>query len=140
MFGKKNKDDDEEKKTKKEQGKSEEFLFNKEKNMIIKYLQDESHVIIPDDIIFIADGAFKNKKLTSVTIPFSCERIGHYAFSGCKNLTSIDLPSSIKEIGDFAFKGCKKLSSIELPDSVIRVGKGACNCTAICRHGKEGLY
>lgn len=116
------------------------FRLNNAKNTIIEYLLDESHVIVPDEIITIADGAFKNKKLTSIVIPYSCERIGHYAFCGCKNLTSIDLPSSVREIGDFAFKGCKKLSYIELPDSVVRVGKGACNCTAICRHGGGTQY
>ena len=93
------------------------FRLNNAKNTIIEYLLDESHVIVPDEITTIADGAFKNK-----------------------NLTGIDLPSSVREIGDYAFKGCKKLSYIELPDSVMRVGKGACNCTAICRHGGGAQY
>lgn len=108
------------------------FLFDKDKKTIIQYLANESHIIIPDNIEVIGDGAFKGKKLTSIFIPNTVHTIGHYAFFGCKKLTSIEIPTGVINIGDYAFKGCKNLVAIEIPKSVKRIGKGACDYTAIC--------
>lgn len=72
---------------------------------------------------------------SSLTIPESVKRIGHWAFSGCLglkevvilngctnieccafkdcyNLEKIDIPESVEVIGDFAFKECEKLERI----------------------------
>ena len=109
--------------------KSEPFELNKDRKRLIKYNENESHVILPDNIEVIGDGAFKGKNLTSIVIPETVTEIGHYAFQGCKNLTSLYIPQSVKIIGDYAFKGCKKLNSIEVPASVRRIGRGACDYT-----------
>lgn len=108
------------------------FLCDDNKTILIKYLANESHIIIPDGIEIIGDGAFKGKHFTSITIPSTVHTIGHYAFFGCKKLTSIDIPVGVITIGDYAFKGCKNLVAIEIPKSVRRIGKGACDYTAIC--------
>ena len=104
-----------------------------DKKTLIKYNDNDSHVILPKNVQIIGDGAFKGKNLTSIVIPESVTEIGHYAFQGCKNLTSLYIPKSVEIIGDYAFKGCKKLNSIEIPTSVKRIGRGACDYTAICR-------
>ena len=109
------------------------FEVDKEKKIILKYYENESHVNIPDGITKISDGVFKNKKLCSISIPASLKEIGNYAFCGCKQLTSIELLNGLAKIGDYAFKDCKNLPNIEIPSSVIRIGKGAFNCTSICR-------
>ncbi|MCM1524046.1 MAG: leucine-rich repeat domain-containing protein [Ruminococcus sp.] len=108
------------------------FLTDSDGKTIIKYLANESHIIIPDGTETIGDGAFKGKKLTSVTIPPTVHTIGHYAFYGCRKLTSIEIPAGVINIGDYAFKGCKNLVALEIPKSVRRIGKGACDYTAVC--------
>ena len=111
------------------------FEVDKDKKIIVRYLENESHVNIPDGIVRIADGVFKNKKLASISVPSSLREIGNYAFYGCKELTSIELMNGIEKIGDFAFTNCKKLSNLEIPSSVIRIGKNAFNCTCLTRKG-----
>lgn len=113
----------------------EPFEVDKNKKIIIKYRENASHVNIPDGIEKIADGVFKNKKLSSISVPSSLREIGNYAFCGCKQLTSIELLHGVEKIGDFAFKDCKKLTNIEIPSTVIRIGKNAFNCTCLTRKG-----
>ncbi len=50
----------------------------------------------------IKGGAFKNSKLTSVTIDNSVI-IGDEAFSGCKALTTVNMPATLDSIGQQAF-------------------------------------
>lgn len=118
--------------TEKKENEDLRFLLDKDKKIIVKYLANENHIIIPDNIEIIGDGAFKGKKLTSITIPNTVHTIGHYAFCGCRKLTSLEIPAGVINIGDYAFKGCKNLVAIEIPKSVRRIGKGACDYTAIC--------
>ena len=96
---------------------SKDFLI--EKNVLKKYIGTDSHVLVPDTITAIGDGAFKNqKKIITITLPESITSIGHYAFTGCRSLTSIEIPNNVTTIGDYAFKGCKRLPVIDIPESV----------------------
>lgn len=107
-----------------------EFLI--EKGTLKKYLGTDIHVLVPDEVVVIGDGAFKNQnKLISVTLPEDITSIGHYAFSGCRNLTSIEIPYRVTTIGDYAFKGCKRLPVIDIPESVRRIGRGAFDSTQL---------
>lgn len=139
-FGKKKDNTSQEQQAQKndrEEVRTEPFELSKDRKRLIRYNENESHVILPDNIEVIGDGAFKGKNLTSIVIPETVTEIGHYAFQGCKNLTSLYIPQSVKIIGDYAFKGCKKLNSIEVPASVRRIGRGACDYTAICRNNTD---
>jgi uncharacterized protein (TIGR02145 family) len=52
-------------------------------------------------------------KLTSVTLPDDGEtQISTAMFANCTSLTSITLPKSVERIGRYAFSGCKNLTSI----------------------------
>ncbi len=107
-----------------------EFII--EKGILKKYLGTDIHVLVPDEVVVIGDGAFKNQnKLISVTLPENITSIGHYAFSGCRSLTSIEIPYSVTTIGDYAFSGCKRLPAITIPESVRKVGRGAFNATQL---------
>lgn len=113
----------------------EDKEFEIKKGILIKYLGTDDHVLVPDDVISIGDGAFKNSKsIISITLPESVTSIGHYAFSGCKKLTSIEIPESVISIGDYAFNGCKRLPSIDIPEAVRKIGRGAFNSTMIIIH------
>lgn len=90
--------------TVKESAESNDFVI--EKGILKKYTGTENHLLVPEEVTAIGDGAFKkNKTLISITLPEHIRTIGHYAFFGCRNLTSIELPEEVVSIGDYAFKG-----------------------------------
>jgi len=68
---------------------SEHFII--ENNILTKYLADsETAVVIPDDVVRLADGVFKDCiSITTVIIPESVKRIGYYAFENCPALTTV---------------------------------------------------
>lgn len=109
--------------------------FQVEKTVLKKYLGKDNHVLVPDGITVIGDGAFKNhKEIISITLPDNIIAIGHYSFFGCKKLTSIELPDTLTSIGNFSFKGCKNLPVIDIPESVRKIGRGAFDSTAMLIH------
>lgn len=54
-------------------------------------------------VISIANNAFENQKLTSVTIPESVTSIGSKAFYNCIKLESIVFPNSVENMGEDVF-------------------------------------
>ncbi len=105
-----------------------EYIFNKDKNMIIGYLGNERDIIIPstiDGIVveIIGPYAFDNKNIDSVIIPYGVTDIEHHAFSE-NNLTNIEIPNNVTSIGMGAFKR-NNLTNIEIPKSVKDIGKAA---------------
>ncbi len=52
---------------------------------------------------YIAQGAFKGKRLSKVNLPSSLISIGAEAFMNCENLISIDIPKSVNNVGHRAF-------------------------------------
>ena len=95
-----------------------------------------------------------NKRITSVSVPETVEKIPPYAFNGCTGIRSVTLPDglisigknafascgfseillpdSLSEIKDAAFANCSKLTTVSIPGSVISIGNGAFqSCTAL---------
>ncbi len=57
-------------------------------------------------VIAIADGAFRDRNLESVTVPEGVVSVGWFAFSGCYQLSFVKLPASVSTIGYGAFENC----------------------------------
>ena len=89
-------------------------------------------VIVVDNnqiaVTSIADGAFANSSITTVTIPATITSIGDGAFSGCNNLEYVDLSNAsglvgltvdeVNRDGNGAFAGLSEGTVIVLPSSV----------------------
>lgn len=95
--------------------------------IITKYIGSDTTVVIPEDfngyvVSEIGDNAFKDSKVTSVTLSSTVEKIGVSAFRNCQSLTEINLNNVLKEIGNYAFIYCYALTSVTIPDSCKRIG------------------
>jgi hypothetical protein len=89
---------------------------------------------LPNSVLYIGEGAFKNSGLISVNIPAQLERIECGVFRGCTNLSSVTFFENpmLFKIGTAAFYGCTSLSSITIPNEVEKIEKSAFkNCSAL---------
>jgi len=95
---------------------------------ILGYSKTGGAVEIPREIngnlvTAIGREAFRNKRLTEVTIPNSIVTIGNNAFDE-NQLTNVVIPNSVVTIGNEAFC-CNRLTSITIGNSVSTIGTGA---------------
>ena len=88
----------------------------------------------------IADEAFWECRVTSVTIPSTVTSIGKYAF-GRTSLASMELPSRLTTIGEAAFAGCTSLASVNIPAGVTSLGDYAfARCTNLANLSMSGSF
>lgn len=97
---------------------------------IILYTGSSEEIEIPSEysgkpVTEISKSVFRNKNITSVTIPASIEKIGNRAFSNCAKLVNVNFSEGLKEIDNFAFSYCSKLAKVTLPESLTRLGEYA---------------
>lgn len=79
------------------------------------------YVNIPDTVTSIADSAFENSCLISITVPGSVKTIGTKAFYNSK-LQSLVLGNGVEVVGNRAFETCYSLTGAVIPESVISIG------------------
>ena len=71
-----------------------------------KYLGDEAHVVVPEEVTIIGEDAFYDcQNMVSITLPKGIQSIGSGAFGYCCNLEEIVLSEELKAIGNGAFRG-----------------------------------
>lgn len=73
----------------------------------------------------IADNAFKDSSVKSVTISSNVTKIGAKAFQNAFELKKVAMNNEVKSIGKQAFQNCEALTSLTLPDTVNSIGKKA---------------
>lgn len=118
----------------------EDFSFVKEGDPTILQNQD---VVIPSSILVagktyqvkkIADRAFFQIPMNSVTIQPGVEEIGAQAFWNVGGIEEVVLPSSVKSIGESAFYYCYDLKTLKLPSTLQSIGENAfygCSLTSV---------
>ncbi|MCL1928343.1 MAG: leucine-rich repeat domain-containing protein [Treponema sp.] len=94
---------------------------------IDKYTGTDTNVTIPSvingvPVTAIGNDAFKDKGLTSVTIPYGVTSIGNNAFED-NQLTYVSIPGSVTSIGNFAFS-YNQLTSVTIPSSITVINWG----------------
>lgn len=100
-----------------EQQNGKNIIIN---NVLYKCDTTESDLVIPEGIVSIAGGTFKdNNYIKTISFPSTLREIGAQAFLNCKNITTIELPANIVSLGKACFYGCKNLSKVVIPDSLI---------------------
>ena len=82
-------------------------------NVLVSYLGDGGHVVIPEGVTAIGASAFRNcTGLTSVSIPDTVTTIGQYAFYKAAGLTALEFGTGIKKIESNAFNNCDAVTEI----------------------------
>ena len=106
--------------------------MNIQGNTLVKGV-DEPHVVIPEGVEIIGEGAFLGySRLTSVEFPSTLTSIEVYAFYECTGLTSVVLPGGLTSIGMGAFQYCSGLTSVVLPEGLTSIGESAfIGCTGL---------
>ncbi len=92
--------------------------------ILLKYLGEESRVVVPEGITRIAGEAFAgNEAIDRVILPESIEEIGKGAFRDCLLLQTISFPERLWKIEAGAFENCVKLIRVQLPLKISRIEK-----------------
>ncbi|MBE6522346.1 MAG: hypothetical protein E7Z62_04370 [Thermoplasmata archaeon] len=82
---------------------------------------------LPEELINIEDRAFENCRFTeTLKTPYSLEKIGAYAFTGCK-FNSLTLSDSVLYIGEHAFENVPFLCEFKFPGHIEFIGEHAFN-------------
>ena len=103
-------------------------------NTIIAYVGKNVNgaVTIENGTKTIADGAFADCDITSITIPASVTTIGTQAFDNCTSLKTVtfEAGSQLATIGESVFDYCSALEAITIPAGVTTIGNNAFNSCA----------
>lgn len=79
---------------------------------LVRYIGEESEIIIPDSIEELGTGAFfANRTLNKVIIPDSVKTLGLQTFYLCENLFSVTIGNNVASLEN-VFGGCSKLVEI----------------------------
>ena len=98
--------------------------FEISNNVLSDYYCLGRDVTVPDGVITIAENAFKDKGLTSVTFPESVEDIGANAFSGNTFSSLVYIPNEDATVNDMAFDS-GVIVAIEGTDSCFEISSNA---------------
>lgn len=109
------------------------YYLGNEENLYLVLIKSKglntTSCIIHEQTRVIADKAFYNNDLSSITIPDNVIAIGEYAFQFCNPTQPIIIGQSVVVIGDYAFSDCEVRSDssadIIISKSVKRIGKFA---------------
>ena len=90
------------------------------------------NTVIPDNVVEIANSAFLDVDMNSITIPNSVTKIGNSVFWRNTSLTSVVIPNSVTSIGSEAFNICMGMITVTLGSGITTIGSYAFyNCNSL---------
>ena len=82
----------------------------------------------------IGASAFKDAKITYVSLPKTVKSIGSHAFENCGSLKTVFLNDGLDSIGLSAFAFCKSIETIGLPQGLTKIDAAAFGgCTSLMK-------
>lgn len=100
------------------------LIIDNKYHRIVQCVNDSAeHIIIPDGIEEIYDGAFYGCTLKTIEFPKSLRRLQIDAFFNCKYLESITLPKDVEYLGDYCFSYCFNLKEVRLLGGKVKTGE-----------------
>lgn len=96
--------------------------------ILLKYRQNDSekkNIVIPEQIQYIAENAFEDAIIASITFSNGLLEIGNYAFAGCEYLTNITITNNVVSIGEYAFSNCQRLETVYLGTGLAKIEASA---------------
>jgi len=112
-----------------------------EDDVLVEYIGQDKHVVIPDGITNIGKSAFQDTDIVSVIISDSVVTIDGYAFYNCENLEYVSLSHNLKNISLSCFGSCSNLKFLAIPTTAQYIGDGAfANINALTIHIPPSVY
>ncbi len=81
-----------------------------------------STVELPTALVSIADRAFHDSGLKSITLPGTTRKVGGYAFFDCESLSKVKLNSGLKSLGNNVFS-YTAIEKVVLPNTLTKMGE-----------------
>lgn len=117
--------------------KIQDGVFYDDENLI-RVLDWQENVVVPEGIKYIGAGAFDTRKVTneattlkSISFPSTLESIGKDAFLGNKALENVIIPENVTELGTGAFSGCTGLKTVAIQGSITELNQTFNGCSAL---------
>ncbi len=82
-------------------------------------------ITLPEGIVTIGKGAFKESAIRDVNFPSTLTRICEAAFDECRSLEMLNLNAGLKNIENYAFANCVNIHTIVFTDSVLNCDTSA---------------
>lgn len=112
---------------------SQDDDFVVEKGVLVEYRGSAQIVIIPENVVAIANEAFSDRTdIKEVHFSSSVKTIGKKSFERCRLVEVITLPENLSSIGEGSFRRCTELHAVKLNPNLKSIGQNAFEfCTAL---------
>ena len=77
-----------------------------------------TEVVIPNTVVRIGAGCFRQSNVEAVIIPDSVKTLGSSTFEECDNLCAVKIGAGVRKLPYACFYGCDMLQNVVIPESV----------------------
>jgi hypothetical protein len=89
------------------------------------YAYADCNVVLNEGVESVAQKAFQNTDVQSVSLPSTLRSVSAYAFDGCDELRTIEMADGVNTIESYAFAKCSSLCSVKWSSTTQLIGEYA---------------